>query len=94
MTVYDAINKMRELTKNGESFSFSFMSYSIEKRRSEGIIHVPHARLAKQSRKSQNQYADYMINFIDLDLMKDRHCWQPLIIEFNDQPLTLSVSNK
>ena len=89
MTVYEAIQKMRELSASGESFSFTFMSYSIDKRESHGLVHVPNARLAKQHKKERNQYVDFMLNYIDLDTAEHRRCWQPLIIEFNEQPLTL-----
>lgn len=90
MKVYDAINEMRACSERGESFSFSFMSYSYERRKSDGIVKIEHARLRRQSRKENNRFADYMLNFIDLDTMEYGMCWQPLLLEFNGEELELS----
>lgn len=89
MEVYEAINQMRARSERGESFSFSFMSYSYERRKSDGVIKVLHARLRKQSRKENNRFADYMLNFIDLDTMEYGMCWQPLLMEFDGHELEL-----
>lgn len=80
---------MRQLSAEGKSFSFGFMSYSYERRRSDGVIRVEHARLRKQSRKENNRFADYMLNYIDLDTMEYASCWQPLLLEFNGEELEL-----
>lgn len=90
MNVFSAIDRMRQLSSEGKSFSFSFMSYSYERRRSDGVVHVEHARLRKQSRKENNRFADYMLNFIDMDTMEYGTCWQPLLLEFDGIELELS----
>lgn len=90
MNVFQAIDEMRRLSAEGKSFSFSFMSYSYERRKSEGIVVVNRARLRKQSRKENNRFADYMLNFIDLDTMEYGMCWQPLLLTFNGDELDLS----
>nr|DAH22424.1 MAG TPA: hypothetical protein [Caudoviricetes sp.] len=89
MEVYEAINEMRRCSERGESFSFAFMSYSYERRKSGGIVKIERARLRKQSRKENNRFADYMLNFIDLDTMDYEMCWQPLLLEFNGHELEL-----
>ncbi|RHA57618.1 hypothetical protein DW932_18065 [Bacteroides intestinalis] len=89
MEVYEAINEMRRCSERGESFSFAFMSYSYERRKSGGIVKIERARLRKQSRKENNRFADYMLNFIDLDTMEYGMCWQPLLLEFNGHELKL-----
>lgn len=80
---------MRACSERGESFSFAFMSYSYERRKSDGIVKIEHARLRRQSRKENNRFADYMLNFIDLDTMEYAMCWQPLLLEFNGHELAL-----
>jgi hypothetical protein len=65
------------------------MSYSYERRKSGGIVKIERARLRKQSRKENNRFADYMLNFIDLDTMDYEMCWQPLLLEFNGHELEL-----
>ena len=89
MDVYEAIDRMRELSRLRIPFSFSFMSYSIARRKSEGIVTVRRARLCKQNRKERNRYSDYMLNYIDLDTGKQASCWQPLLLTFNDNELQL-----
>lgn len=89
MTVYEAIDRMRELSRRHIPFSFSFMSYSIARRKSEGIVTVRRARLNKQSRKERNRYADYMLNYTDLSTGETASCWQPLLLTFNEQELEL-----
>ncbi|MEL5895050.1 hypothetical protein AAE250_16345 [Bacteroides sp. GD17] len=90
MKVFQAIDEMRRLSSEGKSFSFSFMSYSYERRKSDGVVAMNNARLRKQSRKEQNRFADYMLNFIDLDTMEYGMCWQPLLLTFNGEELELS----
>ena len=89
MEVYKAVNEMRACSERGESFSFAFMSYSYERRKSNGIVKIEHARLRKQSRKENNRFTDYMLNFIDLDTMEYGTFWQPLLLEFNGYELEL-----
>lgn len=89
MNIYEAINEMRRCSERGESFSFAFMSYSYERRKSDGIVKIERARLRKQSKKENNRFADYMLNFIDLDAIEYGMCWQPLLLEFNDHELEL-----
>lgn len=81
---------MRALSERGESFSFSFMSFSYERRKSDGVVHVERARLRKQCTKKQNRFADYMLNYYDMDTVEDGRCWQPLLLEFNGIELELS----
>lgn len=89
MTIFEAIEKMRRMSEQGQSFSFSFMSYSYDKKRSEGIVQVRHARLRKQSKKEHNRFSDYMLNYINLDTLENGSCWQPLLLTFNNEELEL-----
>lgn len=89
MDVFTAIDKMRCLSEEGQSFSFSFMSYSYDRKKSEGIVQVRHARLRKQSRKEHNRFSDYMLNYINLDTLENGSCWQPLLLTFNNEELEL-----
>lgn len=89
MDVYAAIDEMRRLSARRESFSFSFVSFSISRRKSEGVVTVRRARLCKQSRRERNQYSDYMLDYIDLETGERHTCWQPLLLTFNDQELEL-----
>jgi hypothetical protein len=87
MTVYEAISEMRRRTERGECFQFAYMSYSHDRRESKGVISVNRARLRPQNRRETNRYTDYMLSFVDLDTGEYRRCWQPLLMEFEGEPL-------
>ncbi len=89
MTVYEAIREMKELTDKGQTFSFSFMSYSIDKNKSHGIVTIEHAKLRASNRKERTRYNDYLLNFVDMDTFEEKSCWQPLLLEFNGKTLDL-----
>lgn len=80
---------MRRRSERGENFSFAFMSYSYERRKSDGVVKVERARLRKQSRKETNRFADYMLNYINLDTMENGMCWQPLLLEYDGLDIEL-----
>jgi hypothetical protein len=90
MDVYEAIQQMRRLSEKGKSFSFSFMSYSVTKAKSEGVVEVRRALLRKQSTEEQNKYAGIMLNYFDLDTNEYGRCYQPLLMELNGQRLQLN----
>lgn len=77
------------VSREGGSFSFTFMTYSIDKQVSHGLRHVCKARLLERSKKEKNQYGEYMLSYIDLDAMQKSHFWQPLLVELDGEPITL-----
>lgn len=89
MSVFEAINKMRELSKRGIPFSFSFMTYSRENHKSSGIVEIYRAQLRVQSTIEENRFADIMLNYIDLDTNDYGRCYQLLLTEFNGEKLEL-----
>lgn len=90
MDVYDAIAEMRKRSKEGKSFSFSFMTFSTMRGTSHGISEVRKARLAPQDPDNKHVYKDYMLQFIDLDTNETKQCYQPLLMEFEGEKLELN----
>lgn len=90
MDLYQAIEKMRNLSERGIPFSFSFMSYSYDRHRSSGVVEVSRARLRKQSSETDNKHADIMLNYIDLDTNEYGRCYQLLLLEFDGKKLELN----
>ena len=90
MDVFTAIDKMRRLSEEGQSFSFSFMSYSYDRKKSEGIVQVRHARLRKQSRTEHNRFSDYMLIYINLATQANGTCWPPLLLTLKHEELDLT----
>lgn len=89
MDLYDAIREMRRLNSEGKSFSFTFMSYNSAEGRSEGIVAVHHARLLKRERKEHHRDAEMVEAYLNLDTMEARRFWQPLLMTFNGEKVTL-----
>lgn len=87
MTVYEAIHRMRELTAKGQSFSFSFMSYSMQRHKSHGEVTVEHAQLIKNEKRADDDLQNFMLKFKDQDMGDAKHFWQPLLMSFNHEPL-------
>lgn len=87
--MFTAIAMMRNLSKEGKEFSISFASHSVDKSESKGLITINRAQLRKASKKSDNQYADHMLNIYDLDNERNIRCWQPLIMYFNGMKMKL-----
>jgi len=82
ITVYDAIAQMRAITKEGGTFSFSFMSYSRASQSTHGIISVNKAKLRKAPRTGDKTLNDIMLHYTD-DEGKAKRCYQPTIMIFN-----------
>jgi len=89
LTVYEAINQMRELSKSGEAFSFSFMSYSENKQTTAGIVEVRRGRLTAKSPVSDIKNADLIQPYTDLDILEPRRFYIPTLMTFNGQKTTL-----
>lgn len=90
MTVYEAIETMRYMTRKNKTFSFSFMSYSISKDESHGIVNVNRAKLSSRPPKEKNKYNDYMLSAINEDTHQEFQFWQPLLMFFEGQKVELS----
>jgi len=89
MDVYNAIDQMRELSNAGREFSFSFMSFSEATGKSEGMVDVSRARLRARPTIQQNQNAEIMEAFVNLDTGEPRQFYQPLLMIFNGQKTDL-----
>jgi hypothetical protein len=90
MDVYSAIARMRELSQRNQTFSVQFMSLSMERGKSHGIVEVPRCILRKQSTVEQNKYADIMLNYFDMDTKEYGQMYQPLLMEMNGVQLELN----
>lgn len=90
MTAFEAIHSMREMTKRGETFAFSFMSFSYQKKSSNGIVEVRRAKLRSRAPHDKQQaYDGWIENYFDLDTGENRRFWQMLLISFNGAKIEL-----
>lgn len=88
MTTFEAIKEMRELTRQGKSFSFTFLSFSRDSGQSQGIIEVQNARLLQREKEKYNQYTQHQERYLNIDTNEPRRFWHPLLLSFNGQSLT------
>lgn len=89
MQLYDAINEMRRLSREGQPFSFSFMSYNSSAGTSDGIVYVRQARTMARERLEFNRNAEQQERYLDLDTMQPRRFWHPLLMTFNGEKVTI-----
>lgn len=89
MDVFEAIKEMRSISKQGGEFSMSFMSYSLTRRKSEGVVFISRTRLSKQAKADKVEHADDLLNFVDLDRGEYHRLYQPLLMTFNGNKLNL-----
>ena len=89
MNLYDAIKEMRRMTAENKAFSFTFMSYNSANRSSEGVVNVRHARLLKRESLKHHKNAEIVEAYLDLDTMQSKRFYQPLLMSFNGQKVTL-----
>ena len=93
ISVYAAIQTMRDLSARRVPFSFTFMSWSESKQSTHGIVEVRQGRLLPKSReKSQQAHDDDIEPYVDLDTMEYKRFYQPLLMTFNGQKLQLTDS--
>lgn len=90
LTVYKAIDEMRELSEKKVPFSFTFMSWSETKGTSDGIIEVQNGRLKNRTTEADYLNAEVIEEYIDLDIMEHRRFYHPLLMTFNNQSLLLT----
>ena len=88
MTVYEAIQQMRQLTAKGQPFAMSFMSYSTQRHESHGEVEVEHALLVKNPVMADDDVRNFMLTYRDQDTGEAKHFWQPLLMSLNHEPLT------
>lgn len=89
LTVFEAINEMRELSSKDVPFSFSFMSYDRTAQQSHGIVEVRRARLKRRTKEADYQNTEMIEEYTDLDIMEPRRFYHPTLMTFNGHRVTL-----
>lgn len=90
MTVFDAIGKMRELTRQGKTFSFVFMSYYRSNQSSSGIVQVPQAKLRKRDQVKNNANAEIIEEYLDIQTNQPKEFYQCNLMYLNGEKLELN----
>jgi hypothetical protein len=83
ITSHQAVKRMRDLTKAGVLFSFSFLSYNSTNDTTDGFKTVDSAMLRMGMRNDQSDKADVLVGYITRD-GKNRWFYLPLLTAFNN----------
>lgn len=89
MKLYEAIDEMRRLSKEGIPFSFTYMSYNSTKGTSDGIVHVQQARLIKRESEQFNKFAEDQERYYNLTTGEVRRFWHPLLMFLNGETVKI-----
>lgn len=80
---------MRRMSDEGIPFEFSFMSYNPTKGTSDGVVYVRRGTLRKRESLEHNRNAEIIEAYTDLETGDPRRFYQPLLMTFNGEKLTL-----
>lgn len=89
LTVFQAINQMRDLSAKGVPFSIVFMTWSETRQHTDGIKEVRRAQLKRRTKEADYFNADMIEEYIDLDTMEHRRFYHPGLMTFNGQKLQI-----
>lgn len=89
MILFQAISKMRKITEEGKTFSFSFMSYNSTEDSSQGVVDVQCAKLRKRAKSESYKNADALIAYFDCDRNEARQFYLPCLMFFNGEKISI-----
>ncbi len=90
ITLYQAIEEMRRLSRSGETFSIVHATYDrTRKKYCKGLTYVRNAILRKAASDEMVVDSQFKLYYWDSDIEEPRVCWQPLIMFFNDKRVKL-----
>lgn len=84
MELYDALKRMRELSKENIPFSVSFVSLNQTKGTSNGVRTIDKCVLRTGLSEDRSRYANTLISCTDLNSNKEKNFYLPLLLKFNN----------
>lgn len=88
--LYEALEKMKNISAAGGSFAFKFRKWNRQTRKGGDIVCISRARVRPKASDEKIDSASYKLFFTDIDTGRALNCWQPLITEFNGRPTILN----
>ena len=83
INLYTAIERMKQISVDGDTFSISFRKYDRQRRTGGDSVRLKHARLRKNTSDAEIENSSYKLFLTDTETGKALNCWQILITEFN-----------
>jgi hypothetical protein len=82
VNLYDAVKRMRQYTKAGVPFEFTYMSYNSTKGTTAGLKKIANAQLRKGYRNDQSDKSQVLIGYVN-GYGQNRWFYLPLLLSFN-----------
>lgn len=89
INLYTAIERMRQLTKEGKYFSMKFRKWNRATRDGGDLAYIERAQLRPKATDEQVRHSGHKLFFADADAQRNMVCWVPLIVEFDGHPVTV-----
>lgn len=89
INLYLAIERMKEITSEGGTFSLKFRKYNKQTRSGGDLAVISQAKLRPKSSDDEIRNASHKLFFTDVETGLARNCWQILIMEFNGKKISL-----
>ena len=83
INVYTAIEQMKRLSQEGETFSLSFRKYDRQRHSGGDTVRLNHARLRPKASDEESENATDKLFLVDTDTGRAINCWQILVTSFN-----------
>ena len=81
--LFDAIGRMREISREGGTFSIKFRKWNRDTRNGGQLVNIKAARIRPKASDEKIANASHKLFFTDTETGRPMNCWQPLIMEFN-----------
>jgi hypothetical protein len=89
INIYDAVSRMRALTKEGKEFSIAFMSCDTTREKSSGLVEVPRVKLRSGTGDEMFKNSQYIINYLNIETNIPGRFYQILLMYFNGLKIEL-----
>lgn len=83
INLYSAIEQMKQITADGETFSISFRKYNRQKNSGGDLVRLKYARLRPKTSDAEIENSSYKLFLTDTGTGEPLNCWQILVTEFN-----------
>ena len=89
INIYDAISRMRELSKAGQTFSIAFMSCDTSREKSSGMVELVKVKLRAAASDDAFKNSQYIINYLNVETNIPGQFYQILLMYYNGMRITL-----
>lgn len=83
INLYTAIEKMKEISADGGTFSIAFRKYDRQRRKGGDLVRLTAVRLRKKTSDDKIDHASYKLFLVDTETGRALNCWQILVVRFN-----------